>query len=478
MVKEVVRRDSLKGRRGRLSSKARCQMNEHMHSSSYGESVSESYTTTGQTSPHIRRSTVLNNSANLSRRLMNPISGCLGNGQRINPTSTVNSTVTLLSMLTKAYELVGPNASDGSELSTCSTREACFFNSMDKPIGTDTQEQSAARESYDLAKICNAIQKSIHEIRRYAELVPGFTSLNSTDREILLKMHSLDLLSLRLALRCTDMKTQYRLSSSRDLAETYSNQATGFTNSNVSIPTAVTSIACDSDSRSVSECLPNAIDGSHNEDKCSSDGPPWTDPHSFRYFKASEITNSSHLNYQTTPLYQFENGAIFTFDQLSAAGLGDWGKQLWESGMRIRALIQNDWSAIAGLAALTLVNYKSINYQTPLSKPSEIYALHHRFVEMLKSHCCATVYSSQTNTNSTTSGYASRKSFRLHTDTIPVATSRIVDSTYFSKVFQQKDHIRLMTKTSLLVPLMRLVDNESTVHTWLKEIVELVGNSD
>ncbi|KAA3681382.1 uncharacterized protein DEA37_0010296 [Paragonimus westermani] len=217
-------------------------------------------------------------------------------------------------------------------------------------------------EPYDLTKICNAIEKSMHEIRRYAELVPGFTSLNSTDREILLKMHSLDLLSLRLA--------------------------------------------------------------------------------------------------------------------LSAAGLGDWGKQLWESGMRIRALIQNDWSAVAGLAALTLVNYKSINYQTPLNKPSEIYALHHRFVEMLKSHCCATVYSSQTNTNSTTSGYASRKSFRLHTDHIPVTMSRVVDSTYFSKVFQQKDHIRSMTKASLLMPLMRLVDSESTVHMWLKEIVELVGNSD
>ncbi|VDP85516.1 unnamed protein product [Schistosoma mattheei] len=41
----------------------------------------------------------------------------------------------------------------------------------------------------------------MQELKHYAELVPGFMNLSINDREIMLNLHYLDLLSFRLAWR-------------------------------------------------------------------------------------------------------------------------------------------------------------------------------------------------------------------------------------------------------------------------------------
>ncbi|KER30000.1 hypothetical protein T265_13267, partial [Opisthorchis viverrini] len=368
MVKEVVRRDSLKGRRGRLSSKARCQLNEHTYGSNYPGHLSDLYLSSGTHNSMRKTMAPVNHTSSIARRFGDSLSGSGTNNHRISSSSTsVNSTVTLLSMLTKAYEMVGPLPSTldhetvnfttlddesvqgdadhhgksltmdtcerltwnpaeslvcdvsrqlnvvhqavscfshydlrdiavhvpstsfrqpyvlletklhkisemhssgnkfGSELATrchivktassgesCETTHKVAENSSkahdrfcpstssslvkhkvdgnsgtqlrlpDEPqegrnrscLRTSQTSDSAGfqmscnrSENASLVRLCNALQQSLHELRRYAELVPGFSSLTANDREVLLKMHSLDLLSLRLALRYPFMKT-------------------------------------------------------------------------------------------------------------------------------------------------------------------------------------------------------------------------------------------------------------------------------
>ncbi|GAA40423.2 nuclear receptor subfamily 4 group A member 3, partial [Clonorchis sinensis] len=207
MVKEVVRRDSLKGRRGRLSSKARCQLNEHTYGNNYPGHLSDLYLSSGNHNSLRKTMAPVNHTSSVARRFGDSLSGSGTNNHRINSSSTsVNSTVTLLSMLTKAYEMVGP-------LPSTLDHETANFTTLDdetvpgdvdhhgKSLTMDTCEMSCNRsENASLVRLCNALQQSLHELRRYAELVPGFSSLTANDREVLLKMHSLDLLSLRLAL--------------------------------------------------------------------------------------------------------------------------------------------------------------------------------------------------------------------------------------------------------------------------------------
>lgn len=61
------------------------------------------------------------------------------------------------------------------------------------------------------------------EIRRYAEMVPGFMSLGNSDREVLLKLHCLDLMTLRLALRWVGCKASQRKNYTFIIAQRFSN---------------------------------------------------------------------------------------------------------------------------------------------------------------------------------------------------------------------------------------------------------------
>ncbi|CAL8108314.1 unnamed protein product [Calicophoron daubneyi] len=97
MVKEVVRRDSLKGRRGRLSSKARCQLNDHASYGGFGSHASD------MSSIPRKPDNSYQPGLTFEKRCPDSVSA----SHRLNSAS-MSSTVTLLSMLTKAYEIIGP----------------------------------------------------------------------------------------------------------------------------------------------------------------------------------------------------------------------------------------------------------------------------------------------------------------------------------------------------------------------------------
>ncbi|VDP95250.1 unnamed protein product [Trichobilharzia regenti] len=67
------------------------------------------------------------------------------------------------------------------------------------------------------------------------------------------------------------------------------------------------------------------------------------------HYKNNEIT------------FIFENSKSMTYTEVIKSGFGDWANQIHETGIQLRALVQDDYNAIWGLAALILVNYKSIN---------------------------------------------------------------------------------------------------------------------
>ncbi|TPP57512.1 putative Nuclear hormone receptor nor-1/nor-2 [Fasciola gigantica] len=420
-------------------------------------------------------------------------------GQRMNSSNsscTVSSTVTLLSMLTKAYDLVGPSSSVSAAATTTTTvlsspmssnnsssssssskldvdqigvttssnstgdadpeRVGICTNLDDTPIFHSLRQPRNKSTQFHLNRFCTNLKESMVEIRRYAEMVPGFMSLGTSDREVLLKLHCLDLMTLRLALRSVHPGAFVNLHT----------MTQAFTDGHSSAPSLTTVGNLTSEE---SYLPPGGGCGVTNV---------WPIRDNGTFIEPRPVPVQPTL-LGPIPVYRLENGQIFQYDELHQAGVGGWARQLWETGMQIRTLIQGDWSAVAGLAALILVNYKSINYRTPLSKPSDVYSLHHRFVEMLKSHCCSTAQSSQSTTQSLNASYLPRKSSRSPMDcsVLPIGSNR-VDSTYFSRVFQQKYLIRSMTRTLLLLPLMQMIESKQLHDPWLKEIIDLMGNSE
>lgn len=51
------------------------------------------------------------------------------------------------------------------------------------------------------SKLCRYLTESMKKVDEYAQKVPGFASLPRDDQEVLLKIHGLDLMTLRLAFR-------------------------------------------------------------------------------------------------------------------------------------------------------------------------------------------------------------------------------------------------------------------------------------
>ncbi|CAH8438970.1 unnamed protein product [Dicrocoelium dendriticum] len=470
MVKEVVRRDSLKGRRGRLSSKTRCQPSEHAHSNNSAIYSTGLFPPECENSSSKRHNSVNSLSVSLPRRL---VDSHFTDNQRPYSSSTVNSTVTLLSMLTKAYELVGPTTQDTESLS------------FSFPDGRLPQAPHSSAATMYLKKFCQTLKESMLEIERYAEMVPSFMSLNAADRAVLFKIHFLDLITLRLAMRCTLGQSSVHPFCPQMSSTTADKESADLDTGTLPTQTKIKEGQLSSE-------LPFHF-GS-NGISVTSGNNTHVYPHSqnsvHRSFDASqqsELTGTKdisnwpyHQDYrlQGTAVFQFENGSVLTFEQLSLAGFADWAKHVWESGIQLRELVKNDWSAIAGLAALILVNYKSINYRTPLTKPGEVYSLHHRFVEMLKSHCCAAVYSPTTVSTPTTLSYSTKRQLRGYNEINETVAASRVDSTYFSKVFQQKDRIRSVTRTYLLLPMSRMFEKEAMEEPWLREIINLSENTD
>ncbi|CAL8108311.1 unnamed protein product [Calicophoron daubneyi] len=318
--------------------------------------------------------------------------------------------------------------------------------------------------------------------------------------------------------RCTDENFRTLVTPYPKIHEV--NTSSGFSTDDHCLPVrenqGIVRMGTDFDARSYQHISSDHIRTDNFQDATSSPGNPssWQDG-SHHVLPNPEATSDMGKSYRALPVYQFENGRIFDFHTLSTTGLAEWAKQLWETGMYIRQLVQEDWGAVAGLAALILVNYKSINcglfkegslyktvrillhsnekrlnsssyssrspeadLRTPLSKPSEVYSLHHRFVEMLKSHCCSTVHNSQSNVQSLNVSSTPRKSFKSSIENTYSASVNRIDSTYFSKVFQQRDAIRSLTRTNLLLPLMQMLDNHQLVNPWLQEVIELMRNSE
>ncbi|VEL38505.1 unnamed protein product [Protopolystoma xenopodis] len=68
-------------------------------------------------------------------------------------------------------------------------------------VPTTATISASAYESTPLARLCTCLQNSLAEIRRYADMVPGFSSMVRSDCDTVLKLHALDLMSFRMALR-------------------------------------------------------------------------------------------------------------------------------------------------------------------------------------------------------------------------------------------------------------------------------------
>nr|CAH8823312.1 unnamed protein product [Trichobilharzia regenti] len=563
MVKEVVRRDSLKGRRGRLSSKARCHLNEHGGiANCYGDSNMNKSLLPLHNFLH-KRNSISPNVTSITGKRYSGSNVPVNSTTRTN-TCTVNSTVTLLSMLNRAYEIVGPrnhsiliNADNNLVKDSEETKENGNSLGNGEEMNRVSPDDMQIDEQYT-NRFCSNLEESMQELRRYAEMVPGFMALSAHDREVMLNLHFLDLLSFRLAWRCAMKLNASSVNTHPTPTSHLRNHSDICTKSNEMFqdncvteklyqisPSAVMMMKGMATTSSTKTTTPTTTASTPMVSSISSKYEQhvyvhnWSQPEKSQYSdfqKTNYLLNRNSNNYprqhhqQQSYHYKnneitfiFENSKSMTYTEVIKSGFGDWANQIHETGIQLRALVQDDYNAIWGLAALILVNYKSINYRTPLSNSSEVYSLHHRFVEMLKSHCCSsnhhvhlTSTSSQNsslnidannnnnnnhnNSNSNTTSatninnnvnntshnntahhsnkrinkYPSNNDNSTHTTTSLLRN----DSTYFSKVFQQKDIIHEMTRNHLIQPLQRLFDNDQTSYAWLKDILEVTKLSD
>ncbi|KAK4472771.1 hypothetical protein MN116_002580 [Schistosoma mekongi] len=560
MVKEVVRRDSLKGRRGRLSSKARCQLNEHGGLTNFYNDTNLKHNLLPLHNLLHKRNSLCNNFSLINGKRYSNSNLQLNTSHRTNSSCNVNSTVTLLSMLSRAYEIVGPRnhstlVNNETDLVKCNeySIEHEEFNVDEKDSLPVTLNDIKIDEQYTM-KFCLLLEESMQELRRYAEYVPGFMNLSVNDREIMLNLHYLDLLSFRLAWRCasqTDVTTHHSYTSTSSI-DNHSDSCIKLPHTiqtcdnNPTLKSTSTTLKTTS-TTTFTTTMSTSIKSNHETNYTSINNQWNHQNHSIVIDKSYLIdcykrdyllhNNSSHMNVT----FIFENGKSMSYKEIIKSGFGNWAKQIYQLGIHLKTLIQDDYNAIWGLAALILVNYKSINYNTPLSNSSEVYSLHHRFVEMLKSHCCSSnhqqtsmivdlnnnnnnnnnisnsnnnvIHNNTThiNNNSNISTHITRKINRLQpNDTIISSSSSSSsstsyqrnDSTYFSKVFQQKDVIHEMTREYLIQPLQQLYKQDeknnnsmnssycsssscsssstssSSLCSWLKDTLEIIKLSD
>ncbi|VEL20859.1 unnamed protein product [Protopolystoma xenopodis] len=133
-----------------------------------------------------------------------------------------------------------------------------------------------------------------------------------------------------------------------------------------------------------------------------------------------------------------------------------------------------------------------ITAKLPLVNSGSLYSLHHRFIEMLKSHCCSSVSLAASGAQAAVPVDGSSLSPAFPAGLNPACLlARVdagkadelvrlafarVDSTYFSRVFAQKDAIRHLTRTHLVQPLAHMRHTSPGGHTapdWLAEVLDL-----
>uniref|UniRef100_A0A1I8I5T4 CPG4 domain-containing protein n=1 Tax=Macrostomum lignano TaxID=282301 RepID=A0A1I8I5T4_9PLAT len=119
--------------------------------------------------------------------------------------------------------------------------------------------------------------------------------------------------------------------------------------------------------------------------------------------------------------FQLDSGHRFSARCLTRLGLANVADALANCGRQLRQLMNGDCAAFAGLVTILLVYFCPEEESLPLCSPGEVYKQHHNYIEMLKSHCCS--QSAQSSGNR--------------------------DSTFLSRVLQQKSVIRTVTRDVL-----------------------------
>ncbi|KAH9283546.1 Nuclear receptor subfamily 4 group A member 3 [Echinococcus granulosus] len=496
MVKEVVRRDSLKGRRGRLSAKARCPIDgegggtgdvAHKAFTVSGSSAAgQAFTLSGEKGPH-----------------QGVLSSSYGSGGVAGSTNNSASSMTLLSMLTKAYETVD-----------CSLEAAHLFK---HPPGSnyltkEREQQGFEKEENALIQLAvKNLGESVEVIRQYADLVPGFSSLSEADREKIILLHSADLITFRMAFRTAKAAAEraqlnlihpntsqpnayFRSSTSADVSRTQQQTSTIMQHQQTGPFQSVENLSAWHTQPASSESSFRPFP--HTPPLTPAPPSSWLGggsggsvPRPADFEAEEEEGNITvwelALSTPTEPVYIFENGSIMTDEELIRAGLGSWIRALTWFGWQLLELAMGDHSTIAGLSALVLINYQALSGRSDLENSSDIYTVHHRFVEMLKSHCC-----SPTSAVAITTGYpgcyvpeadpAAATVATAATTTTMVPPAR-ADSTYFSQVFKKKDTVHWIASQLLLQPLQRLHASGRLPSApecgWLNTLVSLLNSN-
>lgn len=161
MVKEVVRTDSLKGRRGRLPSKPRSPQGGAAGAGALGGAHG----------------------------------GAGGGGRECSPPSPP---VPLVTALVRAHVDTTP---DLANLDYSQYRESPLYGDGCDSLGDETDPSGGQSEAEKVEQFYSLLTTSVDVLRSFAERIPGFNDLCRQDRELLFQSASLELFVLRLAYR-------------------------------------------------------------------------------------------------------------------------------------------------------------------------------------------------------------------------------------------------------------------------------------
>nr|CAD7590092.1 unnamed protein product [Timema genevievae] len=226
MVKEVVRTDSLKGRRGRLPSKPKSPQESppsppvslitalvRAHVDTTPDLANLDYSQVGPHSvcvPHHRpgasiTSTPLQISPTSTTRRFNleEVNPHLRKGRvethlvQITPSSAdrdSNLDLSILSSLAQHESSASANYTTGADDSII---PSCVGSQYHEPTPTDP----VVTEAEKIQQFYNLLTTSVDVIRQFADKIPGFSELSREDQELLFQSASLELFVLRLAQR-------------------------------------------------------------------------------------------------------------------------------------------------------------------------------------------------------------------------------------------------------------------------------------
>ena len=163
----------------------------------------------------------------------------------------------------------------------------------------------------------------------------------------------------------------------------------------------------------------------------------------------------SNLNSSTSGGVLFDSGVRVSLDTIRTAGLEPWLMAVTEFSQRLGSLLRDDKSSFTAITAIALVNFKTDEEGLPLQRSSDVYSMHHKFIEVLKSHCCATTMSCATTAGSSAAPTVSTSADSTSTAAASSHSSLKMpnDSTYLSRVLAEKEDARRLTR-DLLLPVL------------------------